>query len=128
MVETHKGAGSAHILCHIVDSFFPALTAGKFAYITTRVIEKRKQKLKKRRNILFVVFVKISLFSLVCFSCISSSLLTFVFVWLLFDTVNRLSSSVNSMELLFMCIHGNTVSYDTGHLKVTLCAVHIRRH
>ena len=28
-----------------------------------------------------------------------------------YGTLNRLSSSVNSTELIFMCIHGKTVSY-----------------
>ena len=39
------------------------------------------------------------------------SSLYFLLFCLLLDKLNRLSSSVNSMELLFMCIHGKTVSY-----------------
>ena len=56
----------------------------------------------------FIVhFVKISLFfSFVYFSCILFSSLYFLLFWLLLDKLNRLSSSVNSTELLFMCIHG----------------------
>ena len=34
------------------------------------------------------------------------SSLYFLLFWLLLDKLNRLSSSVNSTELLFMCIHG----------------------
>ena len=35
------------------------------------------------------------------------SSLYFLLFWLLLDKLNRLSSSVNSTELLFMCMHGN---------------------
>ena len=57
-------------------------------------------------------FVKISCFSLCLFFLhFLFSSLYFLLFWLLLDKLNRLSSSVNSTELLSRCIHGKTVSY-----------------